>query len=79
MAGAPAVVLRKKSAPSVRRRPGFAQNFLAVAHPPHLVAQYMVDTGLSLFEEGYRLGGLTNPTRFKVSDAPAKIGPTIGN
>src|SRR5581483_1646869 len=35
---------------------GFAQNFLAVARPPHLVCQYMIDTGLSLFHEGYRIG-----------------------
>lgn len=44
---------------------GFAQNFLAVTQPPHLVAQYMVDTGLSLFQEGYRIGGVTRPSRFK--------------
>lgn len=44
---------------------GFAQNFLAVAAPPHLVCQYMVDTGLSLFQEGYRIGGVTRPGRFK--------------
>lgn len=43
---------------------GFAQNFLAVAQPPHLVCQYMVDTGLSLFQEGYRIGGVTRPNRF---------------
>jgi predicted acyl esterase len=43
---------------------GFAQNFLAVAQPPHLVCQYMVDTGLSLFHEGYRIGGVTRPGRF---------------
>lgn len=43
---------------------GFAQNFLAVAKPPHLVCQYMVDTGLSLFQEGYRIGGVTRPQRF---------------
>lgn len=43
---------------------GFAQNFLAVAQPPHLVCQYMVDTGLSLFQEGYRIGGVTRPQRF---------------
>lgn len=49
---------------------GFAQNFLAVAQPPHLVCQYMEDTGLSLFHEGYRLGGTTRPERFK---AMAKI------
>lgn len=44
---------------------GFAQNFLAVTQPPHLVCQYMVDTGLSLFQEGYRIGGVTRPERFK--------------
>jgi predicted acyl esterase len=43
---------------------GYAQNFLAVTRPPHLVAQYMVDTGLSLFQEGYRIGGTTRPERF---------------
>jgi predicted acyl esterase len=43
---------------------GFAQNFLAVTRPPHLVCQYMVDTGLSLFQEGYRIGGVTRPQRF---------------
>ena len=43
---------------------GFAQNFLAVTQPPHLTAQYMVDTGLSLFQEGYRIGGVTRPARF---------------
>lgn len=44
---------------------GYAQNFLAVTQPPHLVCQYMVDTGLSLFQEGYRIGGTTRPERFK--------------
>ncbi|MBS0210086.1 MAG: CocE/NonD family hydrolase [Planctomycetes bacterium] len=43
---------------------GFVQNFLAVTRPPHLVAQYMIDTGLSLFHEGYRIGGITRPQRF---------------
>jgi predicted acyl esterase len=43
---------------------GYAQNFLAVTQPPHLKCQYMVDTGLSLFQEGYRLGGTTRPNRF---------------
>jgi len=47
---------------------GYAQNFLAVAQPPHLVCQYMVDTGLSLFQEGYRIGGITRPERFKTMD-----------
>lgn len=44
---------------------GFAQNFLAVTQPPHLKCQYMVDTGLSLFHEGYRIGGITRPQRFE--------------
>lgn len=44
---------------------GYAQNFLAVTQPPHLVCQYMIDTGLSLFHEGYRIGGITRPERFK--------------
>jgi len=44
---------------------GYAQNFLAVTQPPHLVCQYMIDTGLSLYHEGYRIGGTTRPTRFK--------------
>ena len=43
---------------------GFAQNFLAVTQPPQLTCQYMVDTGLSLFHEGYRIGGVTRPGRF---------------
>jgi len=44
---------------------GYAQNFLAITQPPHLAAQYMVDTGLSLFHEGYRIGGTTRPQRFR--------------
>lgn len=44
---------------------GYAQNFLAVTQPPHLVAQYMTDTGLSLYQEGYRIGGVTRPERYK--------------
>jgi predicted acyl esterase len=48
---------------------GYAQNFLAVTRPPHLVCQYMTDTGLSLFHEGYRIGGTTRPERFKQMDA----------
>ncbi|MCE9531435.1 MAG: CocE/NonD family hydrolase [Planctomycetes bacterium] len=47
---------------------GFAQNFLAVTRPPHLVCQYMIDTGLSLYQEGYRIGGTTRPERFKTMD-----------
>jgi uncharacterized protein len=51
---------------------GFAQNFLAVTQPPHLVCQYMIDTGLSLFHEGYRIGGATRPERFQQMDAVCK-------
>lgn len=47
---------------------GFAQNFLAVTRPPSLKAQYMIDTGLSLYHEGYRIGGTTRPERFKQMD-----------
>ena len=52
---------------------GFAQNFLAVTRPPHLTAQYMIDTGLSLFHEGYRIGGITRPERFKSLDKAARV------
>lgn len=52
---------------------GFAQNFLAVTQPPHLVAQYMIDTGLSLYHEGYRIGGVTRPERFKSLDKVARV------
>lgn len=52
---------------------GFAQNFLAVTQPPHLAAQYMIDTGLSLFHEGYRIGGITRPERFKSMDKVARV------
>ncbi len=52
---------------------GFAQNFLAVTRPPHLVCQYMVDTGLSLYQEGYRIGGTTRPERFKGMDANCRV------
>ncbi|WP_406695934.1 CocE/NonD family hydrolase [Singulisphaera sp. Ch08] len=48
---------------------GFAQNFLAVTRPPHLTCQYMIDTGLSLFHEGYRIGGAARPERFKTMDS----------
>lgn len=44
---------------------GYVQNYLAVTRPPHLVCQYMVDTGLSLFHEGYRIGGTHRPERFR--------------
>lgn len=52
---------------------GFAQNFLAVTRPPHLVAQHMTDTGLSLFHEGYRIGGTTRPVRFKQMDSVCRV------
>jgi predicted acyl esterase len=52
---------------------GYAQNFLAVTQPPHLVAQFMTDTGLSLFQEGYRIGGATRPERFKAMDANCRV------
>lgn len=48
---------------------GYAQNYLAVTRPPHLVCQYMTDTGLSLFHEGYRIGGTTRPERFLSMDS----------
>jgi predicted acyl esterase len=48
---------------------GYAQNFLAVTRPEHLACQYMTDTGLSLFHEGYRIGGTSRPGRFKSMDA----------
>lgn len=54
---------------------GFAQNFLAVTQPPHLVCQYMIDTGLSLFHEGYRIGGATKPERFKGMDSVCRVPP----
>jgi predicted acyl esterase len=47
---------------------GYAQNFLAVTHPENLVCQYMTDTGLSRFHEGYRIGGTTRPQRFKAME-----------
>ena len=52
---------------------GFAQNFLAVTRPPALKAQYMTDTGLSLYHEGYRIGGTTRPERFKTMDAVCRV------
>ncbi|MFO1023144.1 MAG: CocE/NonD family hydrolase [Planctomycetales bacterium] len=52
---------------------GYAQNFLAVTQPPHLVCQYMVDTGVSLFHEGYRLGGTTRPERFKGLEKTCRV------
>jgi predicted acyl esterase len=44
---------------------GYAQNFLAVTQPPHLVCQFITDGGLSLFHLGYRIGGITRPRRFE--------------
>ena len=44
---------------------GYAQNYLAVARPPHLVCQYVTDTGLSFFHDGYRLGGTTRPEKYR--------------
>ncbi|MEX1228959.1 MAG: CocE/NonD family hydrolase [Planctomycetaceae bacterium] len=52
---------------------GFAQNFLAITEPPHLVAQYMIDTGLSLYHEGYRIGGTTRPERFKGMNVVCRV------
>ena len=52
---------------------GDAQIFLAVTRPPHLVAEFMTDTGLSLFPEGYRIGGATRPERFKQMDAECRV------
>lgn len=52
---------------------GYAQNYLAVTRPPHLTCQYMVDTGLSLFHEGYRIGGVTRPERFKAMGKVARV------
>lgn len=51
---------------------GYAQNYLAVTQPPHLVAQYMTDTGLSLYQEGYRIGGVTRPQRFIAGGSVAR-------
>jgi len=48
---------------------GYAQNFLAVTRPPHLVAQFITDGGLSLFHLGYRIGGVTRAERFKAGMA----------
>tara|TARA_B100000945_G_scaffold257005_1_gene214484 strand:+ start:765 stop:2435 length:1671 start_codon:yes stop_codon:yes gene_type:complete len=52
---------------------GYAQNFAAVSRPPSLVAQYMIDTGLSLYQEGYRIGGTTRPERFKGMDRVCRV------
>ena len=52
---------------------GYAQNYLAVTQPPHLVCQFMRDTGLSLFQEGYRVGGTTRPDRFQRMAANCRV------
>ena len=44
-----------------------------ITQPPHLTCQYMVDTGLSLFQEGYRIGGTTRPERFKGMDRNCRV------
>lgn len=49
---------------------GYAQNFLAVTQPPSLVAQYMTDTGQSLFHLGYRRGGTTRRMAFDEARDP---------
>jgi hypothetical protein len=49
---------------------GYAQNFLAVTQPPNLVAQYMTDTGQSLFHLGYRRGGTTRVMPFEEARDP---------
>ena len=49
---------------------GYAQNFLAVTQPPNLVAQYMTDTGQSLFHLGYRRGGTTRLMPFQEARDP---------
>jgi predicted acyl esterase len=49
---------------------GYAQNFLAVTQPPNLAAQFMTDTGQSLFHLGYRRGGTTRVMRFEDARDP---------
>jgi predicted acyl esterase len=49
---------------------GYAQNFLAVTQPPHRVAQFMTDTGQSLFHLGYRRGGTTRRMAFDEARDP---------
>jgi predicted acyl esterase len=49
---------------------GYAQNFLAVTQPPPLVAQFMTDTGQSLFHLGYRRGGTTRVMDFQDARDP---------
>ncbi|MBM79023.1 MAG: acylase [Planctomycetaceae bacterium] len=52
---------------------GYAQNYLAVTQPPNLACQFMRDTGLSLFHEGYRIGGTTRPNRFHSMAAQCRV------
>lgn len=52
---------------------GYAQNYLAVTQPPHLACQFMIDTGLSLYQEGYFIGGAAKPERFKRMDAVCRV------
>ena len=52
---------------------GINQWHVATLQPPHLAAQYMTDTGLSLYQEGYRIGGVTRPNRFKGMGAVARV------
>ena len=52
---------------------GYAQNYLAITQPPHLVCQFMIDTGLSLYHEGYFIGGAAKPNRFKGMDAVCRV------
>ena len=59
--------LREEQLALARSQAGFAQNFLSVAAPPSLVCCYMNNTGLSLYEDGYRLGGLTRYGRFQTA------------
>ncbi len=47
---------------------GFAQNLQAVTQPPALVCQFMVDTGLSLYHDGYRVGGATRYVQFRAME-----------
>ncbi len=54
---------------------GYAQNFLAVTEPPHLVCQFITDGGLSLFHLGYRLGGITRAKRFLGANLEAARDP----
>jgi predicted acyl esterase len=52
---------------------GYAQNFLAVTRPPHLVCQYMIDTGLSLYHEGYRFGGTIRQGRLRGMESVCRV------